>query len=439
MFELTSKKEIDSFDITVEIVDAIMGSGKSTEIFKWVDANPDDKYIYVSPLVSEVGEGGRVHKEIMHTRFHSPSDEDGRTKSEHLLWLLEEGLNICCTHSLYLLMDFRHLSEIEKRGYIVILDEELGVVNSYSYFSKSDLASLVSLNCIKKQESDGMLVWTSDDPNFDDPKHKYYKLKRDIEKGIIYSAKRAGSMLVSQLPIKLFSVAKRVVIITYMFDGNILSSFLSLKGVKYKPFTEIILPKVDKSNIRSLINMYEVKGKWKDIEKMKLSSSWYVQKGGATPQDIKMISNFISSFSRATFCDYADLMYTFPKDRRFDSKSHKSLIKPKGLIDREIETEENGEKKIVVEKTWIATQTRATNIYRHKTRLVHAFNRFPNTNVKAYFQDFGKPVDIDVFALSEMTQWIWRSAIRQNQEITLCILSPRMRNLFMDWLNDDEV
>ena len=32
----------------VEIVEGIMGSGKSTGIIKWMEENPTEKYIYVS-------------------------------------------------------------------------------------------------------------------------------------------------------------------------------------------------------------------------------------------------------------------------------------------------------------------------------------------------------------------------------------------------------
>ena len=440
LFELIYDNKKDDFDVTVEIVDAIMGSGKSTEIFKWIDANPNDKYIYVSPLISEVGEGGRVHREVMHTKFHSPnSDDEYKTKSDDLLSLLKRGLNICCTHSLYLMMTSEHLKEIKDGGYVLIIDEELGVVDSYDYFSKSDLDSLIGFGCVKKQDSDGMLVWVGEDKNFDNKSHKYYKLKRDIMNGILYSAKRADSMLVLQLPIKLFTVAKRVIIITYMFEGNTLSSFLNLKGVKCKLFTEIVLPEVDKSEIRKLINMYEVKGKWKQMEKFKLSNTWYTVngKGNASSVDIKLIEKFIISFARATGATYKELMYTFPKNRNFEAKKVSTVIKPKGLIDREeLGFDDDGKECHKIEKVWIATQTRATNDYAHKTHLVHAFNRYPNIAVKSYFQDYGQPIDQDTFALAELLQWIWRSAIRNGEPINLCILSPRMRELFLDWLND---
>ena len=50
--------------------------------------------------------------------------------------------------------------------------------------------------------------------------------------------------------------------------------------------------------------------------------------------------------------------------------------------------------------------------------------------------DVGYPIDDDRFALAEMLQWIWRSRIRKGEEIKLAIISKRMRELFLKWLND---
>ena len=40
-----------------------------------------------------------------------------------------------------------------------------------------------------------------------------------------------------------------------------------------------------------------------------------------------------------------------------------------------------------------------------------------------------------LFALQEMLQWIWRSAIRDGKPIDLYIPSERMRSLLVEWLD----
>jgi len=54
-----------------------------------------------------------------------------------------------------------------------------------------------------------------------------------------------------------------------------------------------------------------------------------------------------------------------------------------------------------------------------------------------YFKNVDCEFDAARFALSEMLQFIWRSAIRDNQPIHLYVPSERMRKLLMDWLNED--
>ena len=69
--------------------------------------------------------------------------------------------------------------------------------------------------------------------------------------------------------------------------------------------------------------------------------------------------------------------------------------------------------------------------------MIHALDRYPNLAVSSYLQDYGYPVDQDQFALSEMIQWLWRGCIRDGKEMTVYVLSARMRGLLEDWLNDE--
>ena len=46
-------------------------------------------------------------------------------------------------------------------------------------------------------------------------------------------------------------------------------------------------------------------------------------------------------------------------------------------------------------------------------------------------------VDEDGFALSEMLQFIWRSAIREGKDIWVYIPSIRMRNLLKQWIRNN--
>ena len=250
---------------TVEILDSIMGSNKTNGILKWIDSHPNEKYIYISPLLSEVDYGSRLDTDLKNVTFEFPNtdyDNNIKSKSEDLLNLIRSGSNIGATHSLYLAMNKEHLAEMEKQDYILICDEEVNVINSFNHYSGDDLEHLLSNNDISISEQDGMISWSGIDLG---KKSKYKYLANLCENKLLYATKRKDNMMVTHLPIKLFTCAKRVIIMTYMFDGNILDCFLKLKGVKIKSFTEIETTKISKSSIRNLLTLLPLDEKLQDI------------------------------------------------------------------------------------------------------------------------------------------------------------------------------
>jgi len=66
--------------------------------------------------------------------------------------------------------------------------------------------------------------------------------------------------------------------------------------------------------------------------------------------------------------------------------------------------------------------------------LVNVFFRVP---VSRYLKAMFINLDEDLFALSEMIQFIWRSRIREGKPIDLFIPSGRMRHLLKAWLNGE--
>ena len=87
-------------------------------------------------------------------------------------------------------------------------------------------------------------------------------------------------------------------------------------------------------------------------------------------------------------------------------------------------------------KNFIQTSARATNRYKDRTDVAYMVNRFADPNILKFFRSRNIELDRDAYALSEMLQWIWRSAIRDDKPITLYIPSRRMRTLLIDWINE---
>ena len=77
---------------------------------------------------------------------------------------------------------------------------------------------------------------------------------------------------------------------------------------------------------------------------------------------------------------------------------------------------------------------RATNKYAHKKLAIHCFNRYPHTVIDSYLKDHGAKIDEDVYAISELLQWLFRSNCRlPDGSVTLAIASKRMYDLYVDW------
>ena len=422
----------------VEILDSIMGSNKTNRILDWIDSNPNERYLYISPLLSEVDNTSRLATNLKHVSFEYPTTEEYDTKAEDLLAKLEVGANISCTHNLYLSMTDRHLDLIEKFGYIVIIDEEVGVIDSFSKYTPDDLAYLKSNGDISISEEDGMISWVGKELGNGAKYKHFYNL---CNAKAVYVSKRDEDMLVTQMPIELFTRAKRLIIMTYMFDGNILDCFLRLKKVQVTPFTEVTPTQVSKEDIRKLIDLKPFNTK---LNKLSMSFTGYQ---AMSQKDCNVIQNYIRWVGDSCKAKAVDMLYTFPKEVSvIGAKKTGKKISPKGFVTYKTQLfdeygeavlDSKGKPKMESHYCWLHSGCRATNKYSYKWCLVHCYNRYPNSAVESYLKDYGAAVDRAVFALSEMLQWIWRSRIRKGEPIVLAIGNSRMYNLFVDWLNEN--
>ena len=427
----------------VEILDSIMSSGKTTAIIDWMDKNPQEKYIYVSPNLSEVVD--RIPNSSKLDFISRSVDEFNSTKLEHLNSLLLEGKHICCTHKLYLSMNNFSMDLVASRGYTVILDEEIDVMQSYKGYSFKDVQWLMKEGYIKQNESDGSVDWIKDDELLNSSDHRYFYCKNLCDKKALYltrfdinSVKAKSVMMVTQIPVRLLECAKRVIVLSYLFKGSILDCFLKLKGFEIKDFTDVTVEYKRPSYFKDLITVVPPE----DLKNFNLTSYWWEHK--STEKDgISKVQNYILRNARKySNGDNRLVCWTIPKDRAKGvstaSKTTK-LVNPVGYVfSKEKIEDENNEDKTKTVKTpcWLAQNTRATNNFAHKTVMIHCYNRYPLQDIASYLEDYNCKLDDDVFALSELLQWAFRGCVRKNQKMTLCIGSKRMHDLFQNWINE---
>ena len=90
-------------------------------------------------------------------------------------------------------------------------------------------------------------------------------------------------------------------------------------------------------------------------------------------------------------------------------------------------------------KQFVSLTVRATNDYIDKEVCIYLANRYMNPVEKKFFEFHNVKVDQDLWALSELLQWLFRSRVRRGEKIELYIPSSRMRDLLKRYLNGEAV
>ncbi|MEX5443556.1 hypothetical protein WCE14_09315 [Acinetobacter schindleri] len=418
-----------------KVFDALMGSGKTTQIIK--DIKQSDRlqnFMYITPLLDEChrisgttyDEDDKFKRPLVTTqddtsihyaylpdaplkerRFKHPSYKGGN-KSESLQYLLTNRENIVSTHQLFMNLTPPMLDDA--KDYVLIIDETIQVYDVYSEYNATELEALFRLGWIIIDEMDNVTLRFQRENfglNGGDPSGtKYENLATMCDLGqLLYVDQK---LIVWELSIDTLKAFKEVWIATYMFEGSQMSAYLKSYGVNY----ELIRFGKKPSEIEHLINISDDKFINEiGAKKTSLSSSQFkTQKKTLCEQLAKNLDNYFRNKAKAK---KGDRLWT----------SFKEVVSP--IAGTRYKDE------------WLAFNTKATNDYRDRTNLAYLLNLFPNPMVVKASALKGFPVNEDVFALSEMVQWIWRSAIREDKPINLYVPSSRMRNLLKQWLNDD--
>lgn len=233
-----------------------------------------------------------------------------------------------------------------------------------------------------------------------------------------------NSLFYWALPPELLTSFKDVFILTYLFRGQSLHHFMEIYNIPYEyigierthdggyRFGEY--PGYTPEYVTRLKDMLHIidKSKINDVgdDYYALSMSWF-KRGGSNVEQLKRnVSNCFNNIFRDV-----------PVNRKLwgSYNGECSKIKGKGYT-----------------KSFLTFNAKATNAYRKRDCLVYIANLFMNVNEKKFYQMHGIQVDEDAYALSIMVQWIWRSAIRDGNEVYLYIPSRRMRTLLIKWIEN---
>ena len=401
----------------VKVCDSIMGSGKSSSAIRYMNENADKKFIYITPYLTETE---RIRKECASLHFVEPSDklrEYGFKKSNHTMALIEEGYNISTTHQAFKGYTPATLEHIKEKGYTLIIDENVDILEEFKYHP-TDLQVLVDAGYIK--EENGIYSLAKEGYDGVALKEMMYLLK---SRELIKIEDKVDQMFFWALPPDLLTAFKDVYILTYLFDCQSLKYFMDIYQI---PYTYIGIERTDDGGYRfgkypGYIPeyVYHLKDKIHILHNPRLNSvgdnyyamskSWYERGGDGVKQLKRNIDNY-----------YNNIWRDIPANRRMwgSYNGEMSKVKGKGYT-----------------KAFVTFNTKATNEFKDRDCLVYVANLFMNVNEKKFYAKHGIEVNEDIYALSIMIQWIWRSAIREGNEVNLYIPSRRMRTLLMNWID----
>lgn len=407
-------------DCKYYVVDSVMGSGKTSSAINYINSLPDSvRFMYVAPYLSEVD---RIADSCSAKGVMKPFYKEGR-KLNGLHSLLEEGKNIVTTHQLFARLGNSEVELIKSFDYICFIDETLDCTNSYEYDGEDGLNTYDTAALLKAyvdvDESTGLIKWRDD---------KYWGVftpqKELADNGEL--AYYNGGVMIRVFPLKVLTCFKELYVLTYLFEGSFMSCYFKYFGLNYTNLyitgnnTSDFTLTADKSkenktkkNYRKLINIIH-NDKMNAIgdDNYSLSYSWYGRESNKSGIE-KVKSNLHNYFQNITKAKSSKCLWAAFKQSR-------EKLSGMGYS-----------------KGYIVPNTRASNNYADRNVVAYVVNRFVNTNIMQFFRSKGIEPDEDLFALSEMIQCIWRSAIRNDEPITLYIPSKRMRGLLENWIEEN--
>ena len=392
---------------TVTVVDARMGRGKTSAAIRYMNQNRKDRrFLFATPYLTE------VERICGYCDFEEPEGDLG-TKSANLKLKMRMKRNLAMTHSLFYLMDLETLDLARENNYSLIIDESVNVVEKIPTSTKD---FRIILDMLTTEDAMGRLIWK--DPEYEGRFDDYKAL---ADHGNLF---HLDSALLNITNPDLFTAFDEVIMLTYLFDGQTQKAYMDYFNIPYRVvgveqdeygfrFSDSpdCPPPIDLSGLIHIIDKKKMNEPFAD--RHALSKNWYSKRDAGDEAICTLRRNLNNFFTSVTKADSLHRIWTCFKEDK------KKIVGPQCKYS----------------SSFLPMNIRATNEYREATAVAYLVNRFLDPNLTKFFAARDIEIDNDQFALSEMIQFIWRSAIRDNQPITVYIPSDRMRNLLIDWMN----
>lgn len=419
------------------IYDALCGSGKTTRVKEYLLNNANEKFIYISPFLKESykvagilfdEEGDEVVPKISDLtgsieydqdnlvsglKFKYPDRKKGRgSKETSLSYLMSKGYNITSTHQLFTHMSVNSL--VNANEYTLIIDEALSVYEESNVIGKSEVKKLIDIGILFLDEDGITLRFDRDkfgvDSDYDGDKVEgtaYESLATmcDLSQLLLID----GKTIVWEMSADMLRKFKKVIICTYLFEGQLFASYLKKHGIEYN-----------------------------------------VVRFGKKPEDVKHLFNVLDDIHLNSIgADDTALSKSFFEKQSTKNTARETCRKHLNTVMRKWKAKTNNrlytcfkaDKTIIGDgrynKNWLPFNCRATNDYRTVENVAYLVNVFPSPLlVKAAY---GKETefDDDVHALGELLQFLYRGCLRESLPMNIYLPSSRMRKLLFKWLEGE--
>ena len=413
---------VEKQNLTINIVEAPMGAGKTTAAINYMRAHGGDediRFMFVTPYLEEVE---RVRRALPEMYFYEP--QSAPTKTIDVRRLIQRNENIATTHRLLSLFDEETIELLNNRDYVLILDEAPSVFDEFD-ITPMDVDNILTKHAHK--DKDGMLVW--DDDGY---RGRYDDIKTMAYRGALglYSDDNYPFWI---MPVPVFRSFVAVYVLTYMFDTQMQRYYYDMWGLDYHRMTVRgdTLDTYEFAEGVSELSPQAYADKIHILDKDRylrigcssrmlvpnttdtvLSKAWYARQQNTGL--LEELRTHTESFFRNCSCTGTNenMWTTF--------SSYKNILKGKGYT-----------------KGFVPLNMRATNKYADKAAIAYLVNVFPNPIYANFLLAHGVELDNEAYATSSMVQFLFRSGVRNGKDIQVYMPSIRMRTLLERWLEGE--
>ena len=404
----------------VRVVDAIMGTGKSSASITYMNEHPEKKFIYITPYLDEAK---RIAAGCPIMQFYEPQklSQHNGSKTLHTIDLVMRGENVATTHQAFRMYPMELLDMIREKEYTLIIDENVDLLEDTEE-DQGDIQMFIDAGYVAESENNKGVYKLVKDTYYGKAHAELMRTLRTRDL-IKISNTQKESFYYWQLPPELITAAKDVYILTYLFKGQSMHHFLEMYKIPYQfayitrdkngafrfSDTERYVPEYVKTLGDKIHILEHDKLNAIGDTPTALSVSWFKK----PTSDVTKLKNNIYNF-------FFNIHPTTSDKKMWSTfKSAKQQLRGKGYT--------NG---------FIPFNQRAVNTYKGRNVAAYCVNIYMDVGQKLFYLDNGVDVNDDDYALSAMVQWIWRSAIRDGEEIWLYIPSSRMRTLLKNWIEE---